>query len=37
MAQRILNALQLDRVFYEVQNTWENSCNVFESALLEQT
>ena len=37
MAQRIINALQLDRTFYEEQNTWENSCDVFETALLEQT
>ncbi|UCE55994.1 MAG: glycosyltransferase [Desulfobacterales bacterium] len=36
MAQRIIKALQLDRAFYEEQNTWENSCDVFEAALLEQ-
>jgi glycosyltransferase involved in cell wall biosynthesis len=37
MAQKILNALQLDRTFYEEQNTWENSSDVFEAALLEHT
>ena len=37
MAQKIMNALQLDRFFYGEQNSWENSCNIFERALLEHT
>jgi glycosyltransferase involved in cell wall biosynthesis len=37
MAQRIIKALQLDRFFYGEKNTWENSCDAFEAALLEQT
>ena len=35
MAQRIIEALHLDRFFYGVKNSWENSCDVFETALLE--
>lgn len=36
MAQKIMNALQLDRFFYGKQNSWEDSCDIFEKALLEQ-
>ena len=37
MAQKIMNTLQLDRFFYGEQNSWENSCDIFEKALLEHT
>jgi glycosyltransferase involved in cell wall biosynthesis len=35
MAQKIMNALQLNRPSYDVQNSWEKSCEAFEAALLE--
>jgi len=35
LAQKIMNAVQLDRAFYENQNSWDNSCDVFETALME--
>ena len=37
MVKKIIEALQLDRFFYGEKNTWENSCDVFEAALLEHT
>ena len=37
MAHRIAEALQLDKASYEKPNTWDNSCDAFEKALLEQS
>jgi glycosyltransferase involved in cell wall biosynthesis len=37
MAQRIIESLHLDRFFYGAKNSWENSCDVFETALLEHS
>jgi glycosyltransferase involved in cell wall biosynthesis len=36
LTQKIIAALQLDRVFYGEPHTWEKSCEAFEKALLEQ-
>jgi glycosyltransferase involved in cell wall biosynthesis len=35
MAQRIMEAMHRGRFFYGAKNTWKNSCDVFEAALLE--
>lgn len=35
MAEKIVKALQLDRVFYENTNSWDKSCTAFETALIE--
>jgi glycosyltransferase involved in cell wall biosynthesis len=36
LTQKIINLLPLNRYYYGEQNTWEKSCDVFETALLEQ-
>ena len=36
MALKIREALQLEKTSYEKLNTWENSCDAFEKALLEK-
>jgi glycosyltransferase involved in cell wall biosynthesis len=35
MAQKIKSALEMDRIHYGRQNSWESSCAAFEAALIE--